>query len=270
MSRLRQLLLASVAAACGGAPPPPGPTPAPVATHAAAPSEEPEPAVIAAPADIMARGSFPETPLTPLARQLISVTECALRGQPMPEVQFRIERHEAGDRLVRGAPIPAGDLHFLAFAMEIKVGLPNQKGLELMLLLTEHGVKILKLEAEEGQPSRPLPRWLPIDGLISEILRDVGRGTIDRWLVGEPEKSLVGPEIARELDKERPKPEQIAAAQRAVGSHSIATGYALDDIALVAKDGSGKLWGFKLQFEDGPDPELDARPLVRVRAPEER
>ena len=143
------------------------------------------------------KGPFADSPITPLANELIQVARAALAGEPIPKVSFPIERirERDRDRLVSGdtKSLPR-ELEFIALAMELEFSLGPRgsgthrgsggsapDGIELALFLSRHGLKVIELEAEEVSGAFPAPSWLPVAGLAQEILTDVQQDRMDRW-----------------------------------------------------------------------------------------
>jgi hypothetical protein len=216
-----------------------------------------------------ASGRFGNNALTPLAEQLVSVVEAAFAKRPLPKVDFPIERYRPEEELVSSdGPVPSG-LDYLALAVQLELALENG-GIEMMLLVSRHGVKLMGIE-EDGNNAKPPPAWLPVGNIAGQILADLRADRLDAWWVGEPEKQLLGPQLARELDKERSKPDEVRQAKQIAQRGVRLRGVEVDDVTLVARDRQGVVYGLRMQFESGEQPELDAHPLVRVkRAPDDR
>jgi hypothetical protein len=260
---LSVLVSLSMLAACGGGGPPPEP-PKPISTPAPpAPTREVEPAE-AVPAPAPATGRFGDSPLAPFAEELVSVVEAALAKRPLPRVAFPIERHDPEDELVRSdGPVPTG-LEYIALALELELAL-DAGGIELLLFVSRHGVKLMGIEKGGGADRNPPPAWFPVATIADEILADLRADRLDRWWVGEPEKQLLGPALARELDKERSDPDEVEEAKQVVARGARLQGVEIDDVTLVARDARGAVYGLRMQFENGDRPELDSHPLVRVK-----
>jgi hypothetical protein len=126
-------------------------------------------------------------------------------------------------------------------------------------------VKLMGIEKGGGADAKPPPSWLPVGTIVGEILSDLRGGRLDRWWVGAAEKTLLGPDLAQELDKERSSAEDVAEAKERVERGARVLGVELDDVTLVARDSRGAVYGLRMQFESGDVPELDAHPLVRVK-----
>jgi hypothetical protein len=230
------------------------------------------------------RGPFADSAITPLANELLSVARAALAGEPLPTVSFPIEKVSPGDRLVKGdtESLPR-DLEFLALALELEFSLGPRgsssgsgsgsggnapDGLELALFLSRHGLKVIELKGDTVSGAHPAPSWLPVAGLAQEILTDVQQDRMARWWLGDAEKRMFGPELAKEIERDASKqPDRLLKAQKRVAGKTLVHGFLLDDVALIAKDPQGGIWGLRMQFEGGDSPELDAHPLVRVRRP---
>ena len=274
---VRCSFVALLAAACGGGnakPPPPNPV-----TTVTAPEPEPtEPEASVAPAPRPGPG-FADSPITPLAREVVAVAQAALRGEPLPQVSFGIEPPSADVPLVheQGKKTPR-DLQFIAFAMDLEIALAppptapanapggnGAEGLETMLYLSQHGLKLLSLKPDTVSDTIAAPRWLPVAGLVKTLLADIRTGRMQGWWIGDADKAMLGPELTREIQREAPGDSAMKTLEQRWDESTTAHGYRLDDIVLVARDPSGTLWGAKLQFESGEPPELDSRPLVRLR-----
>lgn len=273
------LAVCSLAACGGGSSTPPRTEPVPSVT---APEPEPEPvadepALAAGPPRAQEASPFADSPITPLANQLVQVADAARLGEPLPEVAFPIERHSAEDRLLHRdqEPLPR-EIEYVGLAMELEIALgpPGPGGgapggLELILFLSRHGLKILALEADPVSGARPPPRWLPVSGLAQQILSDLRADRMQRWWIGDAELAMLGPELAREVERERPGPDELRKARALARADAAVHGFRIDDVTVIARDAQSRLWALKMQFESGDVPELDAHPLVRVRRAED-
>ena len=227
-------------------------------------------------------GPFADSPITPLANELIQVARAALAGQPLPRVSFPIETIRQPDRLVTGDKdlLPA-EFEFVALAMELEIALGPRgsptnpgpggnapDGLELGLFLSRHGLKLIELKADSVSGAIPAPSWLPVDGLAHEILTDVHQDRMDRWWLGGAEKEMLGAEIAKEIEREAQRqPDRLRKAKKRLAGKTRVHGFKIDDVTLIAKDSRQRVWVLRMQFESGDKPELDSHPLVRVRKP---
>lgn len=258
---LSVLVSLSMLVACGSAAPPPEPA-KPISTPPPATAPVVEPDEVPAPAP--AAGRFGDSALAPFAEDLVSVAEAALAKRPLPRVAFPIERHDPEDELVRSdGPVPTG-LEYIALALELELAL-DAGGIELLLFVSRHGVKLMGIEKGGGADRNPPPAWFPVATIAGEILADLRADRLDRWWVGEPEKQLLGPALARELDKERSEPDEVEEAKQVVARGARLQGVEIDDVTLVARDARGAVYGLRMQFENGDHPELDSHPLVSVK-----
>jgi hypothetical protein len=223
-----------------------------------------------------AHGPFPDSPITPVAHELIQVAGAALRGDPIPRVSFPIETIGDRDSLVSGEKdLLARELEFIAFAMELEFsteptnpgpGGVAPEGIDLVLFLSRHGLKIIKLEADAVSGALPAPGWLSVSGLAQEILTDVQGDRMGRWWLGDAEQQLLGPELAKEIERDGAKqPDRLRKAQQRLAGKTSVRGFRIDDVTLIARDPRGEIWALRMQFERGDDPTLDANPIVRVR-----
>ncbi len=277
-------LLGAWLAACGSSGTAAEPT-APVSTVTApepvSEPQEPAVAVVETPRP-EPEGPFADSPITPLANELIQVVRAALASEPLPRVSFPIETVRQPDRLVTGdkESLPA-DVEFVALAMELEFSVGPRGssttpgpggsapgGLELGLFLSRHGLKLIELKADQVSSAIPAPSWLPVHGLAQEILSDVQQDRMERWWLGDAEKEMLGADIAKEIERdERKQPDRLRKARKRVAGKTRVHGFEIDDVTLIAKDSQQRIWGLRMQFESGDQPELDSHPLVRVRKP---
>jgi hypothetical protein len=274
---MRTLFVLALAGCAGSKPSSHPQKPAPTVTAAPVSAGEAEPDAV--PEPVRAGGSrFAASPITGLAEQVIQVSQAAIRGEPLPAVDFPIERHQPDDKLVRSdEPIPR-ELEFVVFAMELEIALSAPKpasgavppgaeppdGLECQLFLTQHGLKLISIKADSVSDPKPVPHWLPVTPLADELIADLRQDRMQRWWIGDAEKALLGPALIPEIEREHPKPAHLAAAKQLAKSSTRVHGIRIDDLALLGRDVRGQFWGMKLQFESGDVVELDAHPLVRV------
>jgi hypothetical protein len=113
-------------------------------------------------------------------------------------------------------------------------------------------LKIAKLGTRDPSRAHPLPPWL--DGAKrfgTEILDAARGGTLERLLVGEAERPVLGNDVLfDEVLKDLPNRQQLERVQALAKTKRELIGLRFDDVYVVARDKHGEIWGFKLEIEE--------------------
>lgn len=266
-------------AACGERPTPPASPPAPSLEIATA---QPETESSAEPIATRHPGatSFAQSPMTAFANQVIDLIRGVLDGRPPPSGPLPLIPWQSFDRLVKSrasAPTPRhADLEFIVFGIELSVVLSEDAQapptsdagrLETITFLSRSGLKIAKLSVRDASRAHPLPPWLEGAKRFGSDIFDAARhGTLEKLLVGEPERAVLGNDLLfAQVLKDLPDRSELERAQALAKSKRGLIGFRFDDVFVVARDKRGEIWGFKLEIEEEKGQlAFETSPLIEV------
>lgn len=219
--------------------------------------------------------SWPDTPLTPFARDMTALALAALEGRELPADPPIPLGAAAGQPRVssEGAGL-APPLRVLCFFVQVEASFaqapPGTPGgtLELGFALCASGVRLVELDPDPARPSRVLPPRLEGLGRAArEAIAAIAAGRGEEYLIGERDREALGGEPLYSLAlRESLRADQLVEVQRRLAQLGEPTGYFVDDLGVVGVDQQGPIM-LALDVDRGPNGELalDGPPLVRVR-----
>ena len=179
-------------------------------------------------------------------------------------------------------PVPES-LTFEAFLAESDIMFPSHRTeaatqpawtLRVVFFVGAGGVKIAGVRLRGEHTPRELPAWLRgVEEAGWQVIHAARKEQLRRLLVGDVERcALRNDALFAKITEDMPDDALVDRVESMV-TWDGPTGFHADDLALVARDDQGRLWGFQLDVDHARGGVvLDSRPFVRVRlleAPEE-
>ncbi len=271
---------ATASLSCGGAAPAARePDPSPPATT--------RPTSTVASPDAAPRSGRPYAPsaITPLAEELTDLALAAVAGAPVAPPPLPLAGPLASPAPVewRDAP-PSGPLTVLGIAFEVELvmkrGEPTQDAegpaqygaIRLTLALSQGGLRVVGLRPRvlsRRDLGGRLPAGLePLRAVSRDLLAAIRAEDIGAYQLTDDDRALLDNEtVWAQMEEDRvpgARVRELAAMLQSMPEEPIA--YALDDVAVLARDPSANLYSLAFDLDpDGGSFALETAPLLAVR-----
>ena len=218
---------------------------------------------------------FAEGPLTDFGTKLVQVTHAAVHGEPLPSV-LPLEKIRPGTELIRwrgDKPTNIDEIEFVAFWMELgfsvlPTGATEPQAINTVVFLSATGVRLLELGLTAMRHDDQPPPWLAGAADVARVIvTEAKAGRLSAMFIDEPERRLFANDVIYDRWlQERPAPEVVDRAQALARTAGEPVGYSLNDLGLVASDGKGKVYMFKMDIDTADGKRvLDTRPFAKVK-----